>query len=345
MRQLTLSPGTWSLQLPQLMLNHLVEKGFPLSVLATFKHKLKIEPNKDSRSKAIQWAKRIYPIGIRLPRNVVAPTEETAGYMIPTLYSYGEKELAIQVAKWEASRQRPDGGFAGADGVPYTFDTAQVIRGFLAVVDEVPELSEPLKRACDYVESQIDANGKVHTVSYAGWQLANGSIFSDYAHLYALPPLLQAGRKLGRPRYIQAAQRGMNYFSQKTDLVEFKPDLGTLSHIFGYMMEALAELGETALARRGLQQATAIQQKNGAIPAYPGVEWVCSTGMAQLAAAWYRLGDNEAGDRALRYLETLQNPSGGFFGSYGRNAQYFPDKEIGWAVKYFLDCFMLRRTK
>jgi hypothetical protein len=66
-------------------------------------------------------------------------TQEVTGYLIPTLYHTGEKELACELAGWEASVQRPDGSFAGPDGHPYTFDTAQVIRGFLAVSDDLPE--------------------------------------------------------------------------------------------------------------------------------------------------------------------------------------------------------------
>jgi len=313
-----------------------------MSVFALFRTKPATTSSSEAKEKALDWAKRFYKVGAQVPRNVVAPTEETAGYFIPTLYKYGEKAIAIELAKWEASRQRPDGAFSGADGVPYTFDTAQVIRGFLATLDDVPELLQPLERACDYVESQIDARGKVCTVSFSGWRLRDGSIFSDYAHLYALPPLLEAGRRLSNARYIEAVDRGINYFRKQPDLVEFKPELGTLSHIFGYMMEALAELDQVDLARKGLARAAEIQRRDGAIPAYPGVNWVCSTGMAQLAAAWYRIGDAAPADRALEYLQSIQHPSGGFYGSYGKKAQYFADKEIGWAVKYFLDCFLLK---
>ena len=64
--------------------------------------------------------------------------------------------------------------------------------------------------------------------------------------------------------------------------------------------------------------------------------------MAQLAVAWYQIGDAVHADQALNYLESIQNPTGGFYGSYGKNALYFPNKEIGWAVKYFLDCFLLK---
>ena len=44
----------------------------------------------------------------------------------------------------------------------------------------------------------------------------------------------------------------------------------------------------------------------------------------------------------MDYLVTLQNPSGGFYGSYGKPAQYFAKQETGWAVKFFLDTWLLK---
>ena len=111
------------------------------------------------------------------------------------------------------------------------------------------------------------------------------------------------------------------------------------------MLEALVELGELELARKGLRQALAIQKKDGSIPAYPGATWVCSTGMAQLAIAWYMLGEREPADRAMDYLIRLQNPSGGFYGGYGLNAQYFPQEEISWAAKYFVDAYLWKTNR
>lgn len=268
---------------------------------------------------------------------------EVTGYLIPTLRDVGESDLAMDLARWEASVQAADGSFAapGVD-VAYTFDSAQVIRGFLAVIDEMPELEGNLRRACDFVASQIGRDGRVATPSYDMWKLDDGSTFTEYAHLYVLPPLLEAGKKLEESGYVRAAERGIRYYRSQPDLVEFRPEISTLSHIYGYMMEALVELGEHALARKGLRQAAAIQTENGAIPAFPGVGWVCSTGMAQLAVAWYKLGDREPADRAMAYLETLQNESGGFFGSYGRGAKYMASEEISWAAKYFIDAWLLR---
>lgn len=297
--------------------------------------------------KAIAWVKnhRIPGGGILPHHKHTVATQEVTGYLIPSLYNVGERELAKDLARWEALVQRSDGAFEAPDGGPYTFDTAQVIRGFLAVIDEMPQLEKNLRQACDYVESHITREGKVTTPSYEAWQISEEDRFTEYTDLYVLPPLLQAGKKLSEPRYSDAALRALHYFKRKSDLVEFKSEIGTLSHIFGYMMEALVDLGEFELARKGLAQAAAIQKKNGAIPAYPEASWVCSTGIAQLALAWYKLGDVEPADKAVNYLLTIQNPSGGFYGSYGPNGQFFPKEEISWAVKFFLDCLLMNNNK
>jgi len=269
-------------------------------------------------------------------------SQEVTGYLIATLHQVGEREMALDMARWEASVQGPDGAFCAPDGVPYTFDTAQVVRGFLAVLDDMPEVEPHLRKACDFVVSQIGEGGRVGSPSYDLWQCADGSTFTEYANLYVLPPLLAAGVRLGRRSYVDAANKALDHYKRRADLVEFKPELGTLSHIFGYMMEALAELGEVDLARRGLAQAAAIQAADGSIPAYPGVQWICSTGMAQLAIAWYRIGERQPADAAVKYLETLQLPNGGFYGSYGPEAAYLPAQEISWAVKFFIDSLLLK---
>ena len=300
--------------------------------------------NKLPRDKAIAWVKshRVGGSGIITHHRADCVTQEVTGYLIPTLYRAGERDLARDLARWEASVQRADGGFVcpTAD-VPYTFDTAQVVRGFLAVLNDLPELEDNVRRACDYVADHIAPDGEVLHDSYETWRVADGSLFSPYCNLYVLPPLAEAGRRLGEPRYEEATYRSLRYFKRRPDVVTFKPELGSLSHIFGYILEALVDLGETDLARQGLAQAAALQTPEGAIPAYPGVSWVCSTGVAQVAIAWWKSGEKEPARRALRYLETIQNPSGGFYGSYGEGALYLPNEEISWAAKYFIDLSLL----
>jgi len=293
--------------------------------------------------KAIEWVKnnRLAGGGVAVHHKSRVATQEVTGYLIPSLLDGGEERLAVELALWEASVQRPDGSLAAPDGVPYTFDTAQVVRGFLAVLDRVPLLETNLRRACDYVAGQIGADGRVNSPALDMWRLEDGSVLTDYCNLYVLPPLHEAGRRLGEPRYLDAARRGLDYYRRKSDLVDFKSESGTFSHMFGYMMEALVDLGEVALAEQGLKQAERIQRADGSIPAYPGATWICSTGMAQLAIAWLKLGHREPAERAVAYLEALQHPSGGFFGSYGKGAIYFTQEEISWGVKFFIDAELL----
>jgi malonyl-CoA O-methyltransferase len=293
--------------------------------------------------RAIGWVKknRLAGGGIAVHHKSQIATQEVTGYLIPSLVNAGEEALGVELALWEASVQRPDGSLAAPDGVSYTFDTAQVIRGFLAVLDRVPRLEPNLRRACDYVADHIGANGKVNSPALEMWKLADGNVLTDYCNLYVLPPLIEAGRKLGEARYVEAARRGLDYFRQKPDLVDFKSESGTFSHMFGYMMEALVDLGELTLAEKGLEQAERIQRADGSIPAYPGATWMCSTGMAQLAIAWLKLDRREPAQRTLTYLERLQHRSGGFFGSYGKGAIYFTQEEISWGVKFFIDAKLL----
>jgi malonyl-CoA O-methyltransferase len=108
------------------------------------------------------------------------------------------------------------------------------------------------------------------------------------------------------------------------------------------VMEALCELGEFDLARTGMADVEKLQKPDGSVAAYPDVDWVCSTGLAQYAIVWYHLDKPERAERAIRYLETIQNKSGGFFGSYGKGAKYIAGGEISWGPKYFLDAWKMK---
>ena len=291
--------------------------------------------------KAIQWVKNN-----RLPNGGILPhhkektaTQEVTGYLITTLYNLGEKKLAIDLARWEASVQRPDGAFTDIYDKPYTFDTAQVVRGFLSVLHEAPELEPNLRRACDWILTQIEPNGKINTPDLATWAMPDGSTITDNVHVYVLTPLIEAGNRLKDNRFLEAADKALSYYISQPDLTNF----AVLSHFFGYIMEALVDLGETKLAKKGLEEVLKFQNQDGSIPAYHNVKWVCSTGLAQVAIAWHKIGMREPAEKALKYLQRLQNPSGGFYGGYGKNANYFPKQEISWAVKYFLDLNMLLR--
>lgn len=292
-----------------------------------------------SYERAMGWVKQhmVPGKGIIVHTKQPVPYPEVTGYFIPTLYQWEEKELARTCTKWLMSIQLADGAFPAPDGKPYTFDTAQIMRGLCAALNEVDGTERSLRSACDWILTQIEPSGRLVTPHTELWD----DIANDLIHTYALPPLKHAGQLLGVTEYVDAADFVLSYYKRQNDLVPFN----RLTHFHAYAMEALCELGELDLANQGMANVEKCQRPNGSVPAYPNVEWICSTGIAQYAIVWYRLGKPGNADRALAYLETIQNRSGGFFGSYGEGAKYISGGEISWAVKYFLDAYHLKMNE
>jgi malonyl-CoA O-methyltransferase len=242
------------------------------------------------------------------------------------------------------SVQRPDGAFVGpAMDETFAFDTGQVVRGWVALLPTEPAVAMPLRRACDWLVTAGDAaSGRLPVPRPGGaWSLGPRGEVSEAIHLYVLAPLAAAGELLDEPRYRRFAERGRDYYLRHVNCTRFEePNL--LTHFYAYIQEALLELGCGDEVRRGMADVARHQQRNGAVPAYSDVPWVCTTGIAQLAQVWFRLGETERAERALAFVARLQNPSGGFFGSYGVGAAYFPDQEPSWGVKYAVEAEQCR---
>lgn len=286
--------------------------------------------------RAMDWFKQnmVADQGIIVHTKQPVPYPEVTGYFIPTLYNWEETELARTCTRWLMSIQLADGAFPAPDGVPYTFDTAQIMRGLCAALGDVRGAEASLRRASDWMLTQIAPDGRLMTPSTELWS----DIANDLIHTYALPPLAEAGKLLGEPKYTEAARFVLAYYKKQEALVPFN----RLTHFHAYAMEALCELGELELAARGMADVEKCQRADGSIPAYPDVDWVCSTGMAQYAIVWYTLGKKREADLAMAYLEKIQNKSGGFNGSYGQGAKYIAGAEISWAVKYYLDAYRMK---
>lgn len=264
---------------------------------------------------------------------------EVTGYYIPTLLNWGKRDRAIGYARWLLTVQNYDGSWSDPYGKsPYTFDTGQILKGLMAVLPMYPEVASSIRRGCDWLLTQITSTGRMVTPDKSAWGLPNGNMVSENIHLYALEPLRSAGKHFNEPRYLDAVDLVLSHYLALPDLTDFN----TLSHFHAYVLEALVDLGYPELAITAMLKIEKIQRPDGSVPAYPDVDWVCSTGLAQYAVIWYKLGVCEPAQKAFNFLCRLQNSSGGFYGSYGCGADYFPDKEISWTVKYFLDAFWLK---
>lgn len=302
--------------------------------------------NESMLDRAVRWIHANHLDGNAIPithRNRI-PYPEVTGYFIPTLLALGEVDLAIRFARWLVTVQEVDGSFCGElPDRTFVFDTGQVIRGWVSIIDRLPELGEPLHRACQWVVSGADPTTGRLKVPPAGsdWSLGERGELSEGVHLYVLKPLKNASAILGQPEISAAADRALAYYMANVPLTEFAHS-NMLTHFYGYIQEALFELGCVDMARDGMASVAAYQQASGAVPAYFDVPWICSTGLAQLAKVWYLLDDSARADKAIDFLWQLQNPSGGFYGSYGVGASYFPADEIPWAVKYAIEVELIK---
>lgn len=265
---------------------------------------------------------------------------EVTGYFIPTLLKWGEKELAFSYAKWLCDIQRADGSWYDVGNKsPYVFDTAQVLKGLISIRTIYPQVDKHIVKGCDWIISNMQESGRLTTPSKDAW--GNGRECSELVHLYCLSPLVQAADILNKPHYREAAYKSLNYY--KNNHYDEIMNFGLLSHFYAYVMEALLDMGEFGMASEAMEKIAKLQKDNGAVPAYNNVDYVCSTGLFQLALVWFRLGNIERGNKAFIYACKLQNKSGGWYGSYlsetnpHEDNDYFPNSEISWAAKYFLD--------
>jgi malonyl-CoA O-methyltransferase len=284
--------------------------------------------------------------GISVSSKKQVPYPEVSGYFIPTLLDWGMRDLAIQYARWLCSIQKNDGSWHDSDDKdPYIFDTAQILKGLLAISDILPEVQANIIKGCDWLLSNVNEEGRLIASSETHCSFDN-KVCNELIHIYCLSPLIEAGNKYNCNIYVNQAKHILEYYksARMDDILDFN----ILSHFYAYIIEGLVDLGEIELAKKAMERVSLLQKTNGSIPAYKKIKWICSTGLFQFALIYYKLGEKDRGDKAFKYAVSIQNKSGGWFGGYSGNRllflftrkhqpNYFRNAEISWAVKYFLD--------
>lgn len=270
---------------------------------------------------------------------------EVTGYYIPTLLRWGYRDRALSYAKWLCEIQKSDGSWYDTnDKDPYIFDSAQILKGLIAIHTILPATKEHIVKGCDWIISRMDDNGRLITPVKDAW--GREGMCSELIHLYCLSPLYEAAGLLDMPKYKEAADKILAYYKKYhyDEIINFR----CLSHFYAYIMEALLDVGEIQIAKEAMENIAAMQKEDGSVPAYKDVDWICSTGLFQFALVWYRLGDVERANKAFNYACDLQNETGGWFGSYlsedgiQQYNDYFPVEEISWANKFFLDALFYK---
>lgn len=305
--------------------------------------------NENSLSKALKWINNntINGNGITVTSKERVIYPEVTGYYIPTLLEWNENDKAIAYAKYLCSIQKQDGSWYDCtDSAPYVFDSAQILKGLIAIREILPEVDKHIIKGCDWILSNMQSNGRLTTPSKDAWG-ENEDFCSELIHIYCLSPIKLAGKIFNNTRYNDSVNKILSYYiNEKLDKIK---NFSLLSHFYAYVMEGLYDLGEIELCQEAMERLEKYRNSKKGIPGLNDVPWVCSTGLFQLALVWYKLGNLEKGNSLFDYALSLQNDSGGWYGSYpapgllskfyrGRKKPYyFPDEEISWAVKYYLD--------
>lgn len=280
---------------------------------------------------AINWIKdnTISEQGVVVTSKQRYPYLEVTGYLIPTLIDSGEYKLAKRYSEFLCYMQRPNGSFAGPDGKEYIFDSGQALRGLLQASLHWEEYKPYAIKTADYLVSSINEDGRIPS-SY-------GEDISEYVHVFILPALMDASKLFDMQKYRDIADLSINYYKKIPDILDPQ-----LTHFQAYIIDGFIDAGEKEFVQKTVKDIFSRQKANGSISAYPDVGWVCSTGLAQLAIIAYKLKMYNEGDKAIKYLCNIQNSTGGFYGSYGNKANYFPHEEISWTNKFFIDAIHMK---
>lgn len=311
--------------------------------------------NKNVFEKSVKWIHNntVNDEGIVVMTSKPVIYPEVTGYYIPSLLEINEIELAKKFAKKMCDIQKIDGSWYDSDDDnPFIFDTCQILKGLVAIRGIMPEVDENIIKGIDWVFSNLDEDGHLIQPNTEVWENDDTHV-NDLIHIYCMSPIIEAGKVLNRPDYVEKANAVLDYYIEhyRDRIVNYT----LFSHFYAYVIEGLIDCGRVDIAREAMMNFEKYRNDNGKICAYNDVDWVCSTATFQFAIIYYKLGEKTKGDIAYNYMCTLQNPSGGWYGCYTRSSiekfvlkvmkklkltnrrLYIPDAEISWANKFFLD--------
>lgn len=305
---------------------------------------------------------------------------ETTGYIVPTLLASApvlrRPELAdnaLRAAELLLRIQLPSGGWQGGrvgeDRGEVVFNTAQVIRGMLAIHAHTGD-ARFLVAACragDRICAVQEADGTWSTHNFLG--------VARVYDAYVDAPLLALAQESGESRYAEAAQRNLcwvlsrqqenGWFADADNTIRHndRPITHTLAYTIDGLLESFLRGGGEELLNAAQRAADPLRDRflqDGALhgrydSAWRGSEAAITTGCAQLSIVWWRLhaitGEaryKQAAEGMLRWLMQVQalgmrGPEGGrgaVTGSFPLWGRYEKFACPNWAQKYLADALL-----
>ncbi len=278
---------------------------------------------------------------------------EVTGYFIPSLLKIGEKDLAVSFAKHMCEIQKTNGAWHDpSDRFPFVFDGGQILKGLIAIREFLPEVDSYIMKGIEWIFSNMKDSGELKQPKNDLWG-DRDDYCNELIHIYCISPIIEAGKLFSKPDYIEKANKVLDYYIDnfKERIVNFS----LFSHFYAYVIEGLIDCGKVELAREAMSNFEKYRRKDGSVWAWNNAGWTCSTATFQFAIIWYKLGEADKANKAYEYACSLQNESGGWYGSYIHSVlDYYPiifkrrklyekNREISWAVKFFIDATYERK--
>ena len=309
---------------------------------------------------------------------------ETTGYIVPTMLVLARelqrpdlRDRARRMLDWFVKIQMEGGGFQGGmvnsvPKKPVTFNTGQILIGLAAGTAEFG--AEPYRRAmhqaADWLVATQDPDGC--------WRRAPTPFADPGEKAYETHVswgLLEAARVQPNPAWENAAFANMRWAMAKQTPNGWVRDCclsdpsAPLTHTLGYYLRGLVEGirfrhdEQLLTAAHSLGRALrGTQRPDGSLPGRlrsdwsPAVNWVCLTGVVQIAASWldlYRLTNEpaylDAARRANAYVRrtvVVDGPAdvrGGVKGSFPVEGDYGCMEYLNWACKFMVDACLLEK--
>ena len=274
--------------------------------------------------KTVRWVlNNIIPNeGIVISDKNHIPYQEVTGYFVPTMINMEYKDKSLEMGKWLSKVQNTDGSVQ-LGNQKYVFDTAMTCFCFRALINlGYIEFQDNLDRACAFMLSQLKDNYEFDLCYHMG------DVPSKIL-IWCLAVLRMEGYDV---------EKAWQKWTSDPNLYVFD----CLSHFHLYCIDAVLSIDPTnEMAKDAIKNLIKLQNIDGSLIAYRNVSWVCYTGVAQFAILCYKVGLNNNGNRAMKYLKSVMNEDGSFYGcSAGGN--YFPNEKVSWTMKFYLDARLLQ---
>ncbi len=246
--------------------------------------------------------------GLELPGGGIASKPggpaypEVTGYLIPTLFDYGENALALSLADWLLSIQYRNGSFPDMNGTARTFDTAACVEGLERASRESwadkAAYARAAMRAREWIRAQMNPEGWLSTTE-------GGNL----THLYTM----RASWIINSPEGARY-WRNANWGRQRV-------------HYVAYALEGLWKMGEGKFVKGHLERSQNAIDEAGLAPFWVDDDWTNGAGVDACATCQMAILYHQAGMDASWLV------------AGARKALKGAEKD-SWTAKWYLDMLM-----